>query len=777
MSFLSRIKELGMSREEDEVQPEALAAEGMVTSDGAQTVDTQSATNTVGGITQGESIISEAAPSEFPADYNDTRLRPDVDLHGDQLPPEPKTGLPLIGHLSLERQQRLLFGAVGVGAIGLVISSFLAINAADRRATQAGATGQALMQSQRLAKSVSQALIGRTAAFGEVAESSKVLASNVHGLAQGDSALGIAEVPGGAKEVLKPLIPLVDRAEKNANFVLRQREILTKVSQSLREVNSHSSDLLDLAEGIATTKIEKGGVSVAELTSLNQLVMLTQRIGKSANEFLTVEGVSTEAVFLLGKDLNAFKELAEGLANGSKELQLPGTKDPEVREQLDALLKLFDQMRGQSTYILSTLQGLVAARDAQVSIVDDSEPLRKGLEQVQRQLSGGAGIGGVNVALLLVFLGLAGAAGYGLLRLYITEQRHRAQVAEFQRQEAERQEREAKRVNDANQAAILRLMNELQLVAEGDLTQQATVTEDITGAIADSVNFTVEELRTLVAQVQGTVLRVSETTGHVESTSTELLAASDEQLREIRETGESVLNMAGRINEVSAQAQHSAEVARQSLDAADTGLKAVQDAIGGMNTIREQIQETSKRIKRLGESSQEIGEITELISDITEQTNVLALNAAIQAASAGEAGRGFSVVAEEVQRLAERSADATRQIAALVRTIQTDTQDAVGAMERSTQKVVEGARLSDAAGTALNDIDRVSRRLAELIQEISTQALREAASANVVVTNIQHIFAVTEQTGDGTRSTAHLVRELSRTADELQQSVSRFKIA
>ena len=196
-----------------------------------------------------------------------------------------------------------------------------------------------------------------------------------------------------------------------------------------------------------------------------------------------------------------------------------------------------------------------------------------------------------------------------------------------------------------------------------------------------------------------------------------------------------------------------------------------------MNAIRDQIQETSKRIKRLGESSQEIGEITELISDITEQTNVLALNAAIQAASAGEAGRGFSVVAEEVQRLAERSADATRQIAALVKTIQTDTQDAVGAMERSTQGVVDGARLSDAAGTALGDIDRVTRQLAELIDQISAQALAEAQSANVVAANIQHIFAVTEQTGEGTRSTAQMVRELSRTAEELSQSVARFKIA
>jgi len=238
-----------------------------------------------------------------------------------------------------------------------------------------------------------------------------------------------------------------------------------------------------------------------------------------------------------------------------------------------------------------------------------------------------------------------------------------------------------------------------------------------------------------------------------------------------------VLQMAGRINDVSSQAQRTAQVARQSLQAAESGLQAVQNTIGGMNSIRDQIQETSKRIKRLGESSQEIGEITELISDITEQTNVLALNAAIQAASAGEAGRGFSVVAEEVQRLAERSGDATRQIAALVKTIQTDTQDAVGAMERSTQGVVAGTKLSDAAGTALGEIDRVSRQLAELIGQISSQALSEAKSANVVAANIQHIFAVTEQTGEGTRSTAQMVRELSKTAEELKASVARFKIA
>ncbi len=777
MSFLSRIKDLGKSQDEDEVQPEALASEGPVTASGDQAMDSRGAVSSTlqpGAGAAADSIISEAAPSEFPPDYHDNRLKAEAAAG---LSSETSTGLPVIGAWSLARQQRLLFISFILGGLGLVASAFWSVNTADKRAAQAGATGQALMQSQRLAKSVSQALIGRAQAFQEVQESAKVLASNVRGLAQGDGTLGLTEVPSTAKVPLLPLLPLVDRAEKNAKFVLGQKQTLTQVSQALREVNTQSAELLDLAEGIATARIEKGGASSSEMIHMNQMVMLTQRIGKSANEFLTVEGVSTEAVFLLGKDLNAFKEIIEGLINGSKDLNLVATKDPESREALDALQKLFEQTRTQSTFILGTLQGLVAARDAQVAIIDDSEPLRKGLEQVQTQLSSGASVGVVNIVLIAIFLMVTVSTAFGLLRVFVTDQRHRAHIAEGQRQEAERLEREAKRVNDANQAAILRLMNELQMVAEGDLTQQATVTEDITGAIADSVNFTVEELRTLVAQVQGTVQRASDTTQQVEPTSIELLAASDEQLREIRETGESVLEMAGRINEVSAQAQYTAEVARESLTAADSGLAAVQNAIGGMNSIRDQIQDTSKRIKRLGESSQEIGEITELISDITEQTNVLALNAAIQAASAGEAGRGFSVVAEEVQRLAERSGDATKQIAALVRTIQTDTQDAVGAMERTTQGVVEGARLSDAAGSALGDIDRVSRRLAELIEQISAQALREAESANVVVANIQQIFSVTEQTGEGTRSTSVLVRELSKTAEELQQSVSRFKIA
>ncbi|WP_031407784.1 methyl-accepting chemotaxis protein [Thiomonas sp. FB-Cd] len=696
-----------------------------------------------------------------------------VQMEGNPTETSPATNgpspLPLIGNRPVGEQQRLLAVVLIVAVILVGLGLAVTLRVASSSAKRLDTTGDALMQSQRVAKSISAALLGSNEGFGELKTSAEALNADMQHLS-GDATLG------AAGSDLAKLQPLVNTTVENARAVVKLEPVLTQTNNALRKVNRQSDSLLETTETITSLMLQQNAPA-ADIAAASQLNMLTQRIGKSANEFLSFEGVSPEAVFALGKDLNTFNDLSKGLLDGDANLQLSAARDPQLRAQLSALAKNFGATRQLATSILANLQGLSSARVAQAAVVKDSVPLLAGLQDLQQQYSSQAGVSMPALLFLVAMAFLALLALVGLARLYVQETRQRTLQSELQRQQAERQELEARRTNEANQSAILRLMNELQNVAEGDLTQQATVTEDITGAIADSVNYTVEELRNLVSQVQSTADQVSRASTQAQTTSGNLLKSSEQQLVEIRETGQSVLDMAERINTVSAQAQQSTDVARQSLAAAEQGLQAVRNSIEGMNLIRTQIQDTSKRIKRLGESSQEIGEITELISDLTEQTNVLALNAAIQAASAGDAGRGFSVVAEEVQRLAERSAEAAKQIAALVRAIQTDTQDAVAAMEKSTQGVVEGAKLSDNAGAALAEIDRVSRQLADLIQRISEQTLTEAQSANKVAGNIQHIFAVTEQTSQGTRSTADLVAELARVAEALRESVSRFKIA
>ena len=328
----------------------------------------------------------------------------------------------------------------------------------------------------------------------------------------------------------------------------------------------------------------------------------------------------------------------------------------------------------------------------------------------------------------------------------------------------------------SNQEAVLQLLDEMGDLSDGDLSVKAQVKDNIAGAIADSINYTIDNLRDLVMEINRATEQVTSATVVAQDTSTKLLSAAETQSEQILQTTDAVTDMTRSILQVSHNATQASEVAQRSLEAANQGAQAVQNTISGMNDIRTQIQETSKRIKRLGESSQEISEIVELISDITEQTNILALNAAIQAASAGEAGRGFTVVAEEVQRLAERSSEATKQISAIVKTIQTDTLGAVAAMEKSTEGVVEGARVADAAGQALNEIETVTVNLARLIESISTATKAQTESATTVANNMQMIQEITTQTTEGTQLTANSVGQLTSLAEELRTSVAGFKL-
>jgi len=330
--------------------------------------------------------------------------------------------------------------------------------------------------------------------------------------------------------------------------------------------------------------------------------------------------------------------------------------------------------------------------------------------------------------------------------------------------------------NERNQAAILQLLDELADLAEGDLTVHASVTENFTGAIADSINFAIDQMRALVSNINRLSVRVARAADETQGTARNLAAASENQAREISAASAAINDMAVSIDHVSSNAAESAAVADRAVTIASKGSEVVQATIGGMDNIRGQIQETAKRIKRLGESSQEIGDIVSLINDIADQTNILSLNAAIQASMAGDAGRGFAVVADEVQRLAERSSAATKQIAALVKTIQTDTNEAVISMEQTTAEVVNGAKRAQDAGVALEEIESVSNSLAELIQNISNAARQQAASAGHVSNTMNVIQEITSQTAESTEATAHSIGALATMAKEMRTSVEGFKL-
>ncbi|WP_300450553.1 methyl-accepting chemotaxis protein [Accumulibacter sp.] len=677
----------------------------------------------------------------------------------------------LLSKYPVAKQLQILGGALLVVMLLIATVVYRDSRQATYGTAYIAAAGDMRMLSQRLAKASSLALLGDPAAFKQLRESRDSFAANLEGLTNGGelAATRVPPSPDALQSQLQSLAQTWEKTDKSALRLLEMETNLVSLGKDVASINDKNPQLLELSEQIAALKLQ-GNASIREIAAANQLVMLTQRIAKNASALLVGNAIDPEIAFLLGKDTNTFRDLLRGLAKGSDTLRITASTDPDTKQKLSELEASFGEYRTAVGEILGNMQRLVIAKQAGSQIFRDSEELLEATNQLAQGYQIGTmqrtGYGLALVTLILLAIGLL----FLLARTYLAESVRQAEAAEQSRQATEA-------LNRQNQGAILRLMNELGDLADGDLTVTATVSEDITGAIADSINYTIEELRVLVGRINDAASRVTEATGIAQQTSTELLAAAERQANEIKATGQSALAMASSMTSVSSDAKQSSTVARQSLAAADKGAQAVEDSIKGMNKIREQIQETSKRIKRLGESSQEIGEIVELISDITEQTNVLALNAAIQAASAGEAGRGFTVVAEEVQRLAERSGEATKQIGAIVRTIQTDTQDTVSAMEESTRGVVEGARLSDAAGQALAEIGEVSKALTVLIENIAVATRQQADSATQVARKMQEILLVTGQTTAGTQKTATAIGELAALATELKGSVAGFKVS
>ena len=644
---------------------------------------------------------------------------------------------PLTNSPPTARRLQALGGALVVFLLLVVVAAYF-----DNRATAHGTryvaeSSRLQMLSQRMAKAAERSLSGDYLAFEELARSRESATAILTLLDKGDSSL--PATGGKARSVLNELSVSANKTLADTVVVEEGRPGLVTLSRAIAAIDAAGQDLRSLTDKLVA---RSEGMQKERAVRFSLLV---ERIAKDATSMLGE--VTAAQVSVLGVDAI---EAGEVLAT------FPAS-DPLIISIND----LFDGYRISAEAIIGNAQNLLGAKRAGKAISQDSEQLLQQSEKLIEAYEAGLSnrftgyvmmAGGVMVLLLL----LLSAKAY-------TDDTNRRTL-------------EAERSNRRNQDAILRLMNEMSDLADGDLTVRATVSEDVTGAIADSVNYTTDELRKLVSGITTVSEQVTRAAAAADEISKSLLDATKKQSDEILSASEAVGLITKSIQEVDASAVQSLQVARRTLEVTEEGAQAVQNTIVGMDEIREQIQETSKRIKRLGESSQEIGEIVDLISDITEQTNVLALNAAIQAASAGEAGRGFSVVAAEVQRLAERSAEATKQISTLVRTIQGDTQDAVAAMERSTNGVVEGANLSNVAGQSLREIEQVSRELAALIGSISVSTQVQTDMAREVAATMTDILRITGQTTEGTQRTAASVAEVAGLASGLKASVSGFKL-
>jgi len=563
------------------------------------------------------------------------------------------------------------------------------------------------------------------------------------------------------KSELNEVDSVWDRVSEAAATIITNKEriiFLHEVALTLNEsIPVLQQEYNNVVEILLDRRAPADQVAVAQRQS-----WLAERIARNVDRMLIGGQDAPIAADQFNIDASTFGTVLRGMIEGNPAMQVSQVKDPEAQQSLQEISQLFEFVASSVDDIFQASPSLLEATAAAESIIVDAPKVQEATNKLSTAIDDleSKRLLSTTTALAFVILIPISLALIGVQSFRGTQVRLQ----------------ETAQTNERNQSAILRLLDELADLADGDLTTTATVSEDFTGAIADSINYTIDQLRILVSQINDTALRVSTAAQNSQQTALTLAEASENQAQEIAGASAAVNEMAVTIDQVSSNAVESAAVAKRSVSIANTGAEMVQNTIKGMDNIREQIQETSKRIKRLGESSQEIGDIVSLINDIADQTNILALNAAIQASMAGDAGRGFAVVADEVQRLAERSSGATKQIEALVKTIQSDTNEAVISMEQTTTEVVRGARLTQDAGAALEEIEKVSQELAELIQNISNAARQQAASAGHISNTMHVIQEITSQTSAGTTETARSIGNLSEMTDELRRSVAGFKL-
>ena len=552
------------------------------------------------------------------------------------------------------------------------------------------------------------------------------------------------------------------RMNENARSILDREVEVLALAETASEFIRVVPRIQELTDQAIRELTQNSGSNQQVFLAGRQLV-LSDRILRHLKEMLRGGPAAGTAADNFKREIGYFEQTMDALLKGSSSLGVPQVTHRRAREALDEARLLYDEARPQLEVILDSTDDILAVRGAADDIFVDS----LAMFDLSRTVSGDVlyrsdsrlwpSLWSGSLALAVILISIA-----FMVRSFLSAERRRAIEAGMQ--------------NQKNQQAIMRLLDEMSSLADGDLTVRATVTDDMTGAIADAVNFAVEQLRELVTGINITAHTVSESAQDTMDTTRKLAAASGEQAEQVQEAAGTMNVMAESFDGMAKRSLESSEVARRSVEIAHNGSQMVQQTIRGMDTIRDQIQDTSKRIKRLGESSQEIGDIVELINGIAEQTNILALNAAIQSASAGGAGRGFAVVADEVQRLAERATNATRRIELLVQNIQADTSEAVVSMESTTSEVVSGAEKAEDAGEALKRIESVSRDLSAMIEEISNEAQTQSETAKQVADQMNSIRDVSIQTSEGSNQTAQSMGRLADLVHKLSDSVADFKL-